>query len=313
MARHGVRSEWRDAPEGLRRAVDELLGARVASTVALSGGFSPGPAIRADLSDGRRVFIKAVGAELNEDSVHLHRREADVLAALGPDVPAPSLEGVVDRGDWIALVVRWVEGRRPAAADPRDVRRLLDVMARVGDHEPGSSGAAWPALADRHSDLFGHWQLLAERPLPSLDDWSRRHLDALAMAEAPARDATRGAHLQHVDVRTDNAVLATSGPDDDVLVDWPGASLGAPWTDLVAMAPSLHLDGGPPPEQALSLSPLGRVADPAAVDAFAVAIAGYFTRQSLLPPPPGLPTLRRFQAAQGEIARRWVGERLRLH
>jgi hypothetical protein len=312
MSRLGVRSDWRDAPEELRRAVDELLGARVVSADALTGGFSPGPAIRAELSDGRRVFVKAVGVELNEDSVHLHRREAAVLGAFGPQVPAPALVGVVDTGEWIALVVRWVEGHRPDAAVPGDVRRLLDVVERVAAVEPGTVASTLPALAELHADLFDHWRALAEEPPPSLDEWSRRHLAALVAAEAPAVEATRGTHLQHVDVRTDNAVLGTDGPPDDVLVDWPGASAGAAWTDLVAMAPSLHLDGGPDPEQTLALSAVGRAADPEAVDAFAVAIAGYFTRQSLLPPPPGLPTLRPFQAAQGEIARRWVADRLRL-
>lgn len=312
MARHGVRSEWRDAPDELRRAVDELLGARVVSADALSGGFSPGPAICAELSDGRRVFIKAVGSELNEESVHLHRREATVLATFGAAMPAPPLVGVIDTGGWIALVVRWVEGHRPDAAVPGDVRRLLGVMERVAGIESGTLDTTLPALGDLHADLFDHWRALAEESPPVLDDWSRRHLTALVAAEGPAVEATRGSHLQHVDVRTDNAVLGAAGPLDDVLVDWPGASSGAPWTDLVAMAPSLHLDGGPAPEQTMGLCAVGRDADPEAVDAFAVAIAGYFTRQSLRPAPPGLPTLRPFQAAQGEIARRWVADRLRL-
>jgi hypothetical protein len=42
------------------------------------------------------------------------------------------------------------------------------------------------------------------------------------------------------------------------------------------------------------------------------SLAGYFTRHSLLPPPPGLPTLRAFQAAQGTVARRWLAQRTRL-
>jgi aminoglycoside phosphotransferase (APT) family kinase protein len=312
MARQGVRSEWREVPGDLRRAVDELLGAPVVSTRPLEGGFSPGPAVRADLADGRRVFVKAVGAELNEESVEMHRREAAVLASLGSAVPAPYLEGVVDTGDWIALVVGWIDGRQPDAADPGDVQRLLELMARVSSEQPDPDEVGWLPMAEQHADLFGHWRELADRGAPSLDAWSRRHSDTLARVEALAVEATRGPHLQHVDVRTDNALLAASGPADDVLVDWPGASLGAPWTDLVAMLPSLHLDGGPPPEEALVLSPVGRRADPEAVDAFAVAIAGYFTRNSLQPPPPGLPTLRRFQAAQGEIARRWVADRLSL-
>jgi hypothetical protein len=52
-----------------------------------------------------------------------------------------------------------------------------------------------------------------------------------------------------------------------------------------------------------------RAADPDTVDAVIAALAGYFTQRSHLPPPPGLPTLRAFQAAQGEIARRWLARR----
>jgi hypothetical protein len=39
------------------------------------------------------------------------------------------------------------------------------------------------------------------------------------------------------------------------------------------------------------------------------AVAGFFTNQSLQAPSPGIPGIRQFQAAQGEIARRWLAER----
>jgi hypothetical protein len=44
------------------------------------------------------------------------------------------------------------------------------------------------------------------------------------------------------------------------------------------------------------------------VAALVCAMAGYLTERSLQPPPPGLPTLRAFQAAQATIARRWLTE-----
>ena len=94
-----------------------------------------------------------------------------------------------------------------------------------------------------------------------------------------------------------------------MVVDWPGASLGAAWVDLVGLLPALELDGGPTPEEVFEHHPLGRAADRDSVSAFVASIAGYFTRMSLLPSPPGLPTLRRFQAAQGRIARRWIAHR----
>jgi hypothetical protein len=39
------------------------------------------------------------------------------------------------------------------------------------------------------------------------------------------------------------------------------------------------------------------------------AIAGFFVSHSFQPSPPGLPTLRPFQAAQGEVALAWLRRR----
>ena len=39
-------------------------------------------------------------------------------------------------------------------------------------------------------------------------------------------------------------------------------------------------------------------------------IAGYFTDACRQPPPPGLPTVRAFQRAQGDALRRWLGRRM---
>ena len=45
---------------------------------------------------------------------------------------------------------------------------------------------------------------------------------------------------------------------------------------------------------------------PGAVTAVLAALTGFFVRQSRQPPPPGLPTLRAFQAAQGRTALAWL-------
>ncbi len=312
MARQGVRIAWSEVPASVRSAVDTVLGSPVEATHEVSGGFSPGPAVRAELLDGRAVFVKAAGSSLNERSPVMHRREAAVLGMLPPDVPAPRLLGVVDDGDWVALIIEWVDGRMPVAADSTDVQRLLALLRRVADATHSAELGGIGTLAETHGDLCGHWERLAAEPDPGLDDWSRRHLDRLAELDARAPAAAVGSDLLHVDVRTDNVILAEAGPAGDVLVDWPGASLGAAWVDLVGLLPALHLDGGPPPWDVFDTASVARDADPTAVDAFVAAIAGYFTRMSLLPPPPGLPTVRAFQAAQGVIARTWTARRLQL-
>lgn len=109
------------------------------------------------------------------------------------------------------------------------------------------------------------------------------------------------------DVRRDNLIV---GPGGEVsVVDWPWACRGAAWIDALLFLPSLAMQGGPAPEEALARSATLGAADAYAVDAVLAAVAGYFTHHAMQPPPPALPTLRAFQAAQGEAARTWLGRR----
>lgn len=296
-------------PVGVRAAVDAHLASPVVTTSPVVGGFSPGPAVRAELADGRSVFIKAAGLALNPLSPGMHRREAEILQLLAPTVPAPHVIGVVDDGDWVALITEWIDGYNPDASARHDVDRLLALLGVVASHEapPGLAG-----FAETHPGLLGNWTKLASRRPAGLDDWSTSHLEQLADLDQLAWAASAGRCLVHADFRTDNVLLAAAGPRADRVVDWTAACAGAPWLDLVGLLPALHLDGGPSPAAVFDDHPLARKADPAAVDAYVAALAGYFTRQALRPPPPGIPTVRAFQAAQGAIARRWLAERLGL-
>jgi hypothetical protein len=49
---------------------------------------------------------------------------------------------------------------------------------------------------------------------------------------------------------------------------------------------------------------------PEPVRAYAAALAGYFVHESLLPDPPGIPHVRAFQRAQGEVCIEWLRQRL---
>ena len=117
---------------------------------------------------------------------------------------------------------------------------------------------------DAHPAVWGHWQRLGDEPQVGLDPWSLRHLEALADLEADVAEAIRGDRLVHLDLRSDNVIFADAGLPHDVVVDWPGASAGAPWIDLAGLLPSLELDGGPSPHDAFEQHPLGRAADPEA-------------------------------------------------
>jgi hypothetical protein len=94
-----------------------------------------------------------------------------------------------------------------------------------------------------------------------------------------------------------------------VFVDWAHACKGAPWFDLACWAPSLAMQGGPAAEVLVARHRATARADRDRLTAVVAAIAGYFTFTERLPAPPGLPTIRAFQAAQGVVARAWVRQR----
>jgi hypothetical protein len=76
--------------------------------------------------------------------------------------------------------------------------------------------------------------------------------------------------------------------------------------DLAAFCPSVAMQGGPEPAETFAMSAVGRAADREELLPLVAAIAGYFVVGALAPPPPGLPTVRAFQAAQGVVALRWL-------
>jgi aminoglycoside phosphotransferase (APT) family kinase protein len=311
VARQGERIAWADVPETTRAATEAVLGSPVVAYRSATAGFSPGPAGRATLSDGRQVFVKSCGPELNPVTPTLIRAEHAVLRELPPEVPAPAVVAYVDDGSWVTLVTEFVDGVTPTAPlSPSDVDAALGLLTTIASVEAPTS-PTFRTVPDT-VQLRGWQQLLDDiaaddgKPPARLDEWSRRNLVRCAAPERPWNDAVAGDHLLHLDLRTDNIVI---GADRTVAVDWANGGRGAPWVDLIAMLPAMELDGGPTPGEVLRRHPIGRAADPEAVDAVVAVLAGYFTRQALLPPPPGLPTIRAFQAAQGAITRTWLAER----
>jgi aminoglycoside phosphotransferase (APT) family kinase protein len=273
-----------------------------------ASGFSPGVAARLQTTDGRRVFVKAVGPEPNPTSPAVHRREASIVPMLPATAPVPRLLWTYDEGEdgWVLLVFEDIEGWHPHEPWREDelasALETVRQLARVLTPTPVSLESA---SAKFERDICGWRWLLTERPA-SLDDWSRRHLEALAALEADAAEAVAGDTLLHLDIRADNLLLTS---ERVYVVDWPHAGVGAAWVDLVCFAPSVGMQGGPPPEVLLDRYLADTHADPDAITATVAAVAGFFTSRALQPPPPGLPTLRPFQAGQGAVARRWVAQR----
>jgi aminoglycoside phosphotransferase (APT) family kinase protein len=306
----GTRITWDDLPDRVKAAIEENLGGRVVETLDQAGGFSPGLATRVRAENGARAFVKAASQDLNPITPDIHRREARVAPALPPDAPVSHLVWVYDEGEdgWVVLAFADVDGHIPACPwEPDELRRVVDGIVRM--HAALTPCPIQLPTAGSHfaTGLRGWSRLTGDER--GLDAWSRTHLTALAALEADAPHATAGETLLHLDLRADNILLTE---DDIVVVDWPNASIGAPWVDMLCMAPSVTLEGGPDPETFVAMHPAVRDADPRKVDAVLASLTGYFTRQALQPDPPGLPTLRAFQAAQGEVCRLWLAGRLGL-
>ena len=313
----GVRLDWSDIPGHVRNEVERWLGGNVVGAVTQPTGFSPGVAARLTTDDGRRVFVKAAGPEPNADTPKLHRREISIVTVLPGAAPAPRLLWSYDEGEggWVVLAFEDVEGRHPT--QPWRTDELDRVVAAMEDLSmlltPSPLPAAMAGTAGYMfaTDIQGWRRLRDETPsrLDHVDEWSRRHIEALVAIEETVSGVLEGDTLLNNDLRADNILLT---PERTWFVDWPHASVGPPWLDVVTFAPSVTMQGGPPPEEVISRHGACRTADTHAITAVVVALAGYFTHKAVQPPPPGLPTVRAFQDAQGVVAREWAAQRTGL-
>jgi aminoglycoside phosphotransferase (APT) family kinase protein len=308
-AAEGARVAWRDVPQPVREAIEGVCGAQVAEAQTQPGGFSPGVAARVRCADGNRWFVKAASAEINPDTPRLHRQEARVLADLDSPItvghlPVPRLRGTVELGPWFALVIDDVAGHQPELPwRDSELDLVLAALDRLGDALTPAPVKV-PSVEEYMGTDFTGWRTLARTPGDDrIDPWSRARLGELAALEATWAAHAAGITLLHTDIRADNLLVTDGGV---TVVDWPHACLGAAFVELVFFAPSVAMQGGPDPAALLARSRTGREAGRHALAAVVCAMAGYFTQRSLRPPPPGLPTVRSFQAAQGEVTRAWL-------
>lgn len=305
----GARVDWQDVPENVRGAIEGVCGAPVIEARTQPGGFSPGVAARVRCADGTRHFVKAASGEINPDAPRLHRQEARVLADLDPliatgQLPVPMLRGTVELGSWFALVIEDVAGRQPALPwHDGELDLVLAALDRLTEAMTPAPVTV-PSVDEYLGADFTGWRTLAKAPGEDrVDPWSRARLTELAALEATWAGHAAGATLLHGDIRADNLLVTSDGV---VVVDWPHACSGAAFADLVFFAPSVAMQGGPDPATLLARSRTGRNVKRDALAAVVCALAGYFTERSLRPPPPGLPTVRGFQAAQAEVTRAWL-------
>jgi hypothetical protein len=304
----GHRMGWAEAPERLRTAVARALGSEVVSAEDQLPGFSPGPAARLGLADGRAVFVKAAGPDqAGGQALVLHRREAAVARLLPPSAPAPRLLATVEEDGWLALAFEAVAGRPPHLPwRPAELGRMLAAVADLARELTPAPPGLRPAADLAHE--FRGWRDLLGRPadldrLAGAPRWLGGALEALAAEEDGWAAAVVGDTLLHGDLRADNTLLTE---DAVVFVDWPHAFAGAAFCDLAFLLPSLAMQGAGDPAALFAAHPLSEGVGPGQLRAVVAAVAGFFCSRATLPPPPGLPTLRRFQWLQAEAVLPWL-------
>ncbi|MEV6865410.1 aminoglycoside phosphotransferase family protein [Streptosporangium subroseum] len=299
-----VRPSWEQLPGELRDFVAAHLGSTVATADVQSGGFSPGVAARLSLTNNDRVFIKAIRTD--HVLAGKYRTEAETAGRLPSAAPAPRLRWHGMEADWVVLIFDDVDGRHPdlspGSPDVSTVASALSDMA--GLLTPSPLSGLPPASVSRVRLLYG-WHDLAESPPHDLGDWEQLHLRALADLETLWGRHADGATLVHGDIRPDN-LLITDGTA--VVVDWAQPCQGAAWQDIADLIPHLIMAGHTPEtaEKALTGLPSWDLAATEVMTSYAAAFAGYWTRMSRQPAPPGVPHLRSYQRRAAEAALAWT-------
>ncbi len=305
---YGVRLRWGELPPLVRARIETIIGGgSVVSAVSQPGGFSPGTADRLVTAGGRRAFVKAASPAQNVRTPDMHRREAGVVAALPTSPHLPELLGTYDDGEWFAAIYEDIEGRLPNTpwqpAEIEAAAAALTAVARLGTPNPVPGVES---LSVSFAPEYGGWSRVRADPPPDLDPWALDRLDELCDYAELGLAALAGDSLAHCDTRADNLIVRPDGRI--VVIDWPWASVGAAWFDLLCLAINVDFVGGADPESLVDRW-LGEV-DPDRMSGALAGLCGYFIDAARQPPQVGLPTLRAFQAAQGVSTLRWLRRRL---
>jgi hypothetical protein len=294
---------WAQLPVRVRDRVETLVGGRVVGAQSQEGGFSPAFASRCEIDGADPVFVKAVSEAQNERNPGILRAEIAAWRGLPAGVPGARLRASADDGEWVVAVFDWVDGSTPPPWRTGDLDAVRDGLRRVGSFTRPLMSPL-PEAVERHAATFGGWRALAEDTDAALTPWERARLDDLVAIEDRWPDVLAGNSLVHGDVRSDNTVLPATGTA--VFVDWTEACWGSPLFDYLAMIPSLTLEGQGQPWELATAHPWAAPEHADAALTIVVACAGYFAHRRRQPAPRGLPTVRRFQGAQGDVCNAWI-------
>jgi hypothetical protein len=280
--------------EELDGRIARAVGSRPVRYAARPGGYSTADRFAVELADGRSVFVKSAAAP---NLAAWLRREFEVYSALEGTF-LPRLEGWDDDGERPLLAIEDLSGADWSVRwDEARVDAVLAAAAAIAASTPPPNT---PPVRDSHPDVWDRWRIVEQDPAPFLslglrdERWLERALPELLAAVE--RAPVEGEQLMHLDLRSDNMCFRNGTA---VLVDWNWCSLGSAPADLAGWAPSVAVEGGPPPWRILP-----------GHGELAAFVAGIWASVAGLPPPETAPTVRDVQRRQLAAALDWVDREL---
>lgn len=303
----GVRTAYLDIPAAVRDWVEQELGSTVVEAVTQPGGMSPGCAARLRLADGARVFVKAVGSNLNPRTPGLHRSEVRVLRSLPPVGYRAPLRAAYDDDDWVAMILDDVQGRHPNWSDASDIARVASAVERQTEElTPAPPGLDLTPAADMALRWRNTLRAATPDELAVLPPWLTRDLARAEELLDLLPQWLAGDTMCHWDIRNDNLLIRPDG--SVVIVDWGQARRGPAWADIAIFA--LEWAETTRFDEILATSRFAASVDGDALTALLLGVGVHSALMAASPAPPGLPTMPAFQRREG--ARFLAGARRRL-
>ena len=288
-----------DEVANVTRALRRIGGRPAAWRAVTDGGYTPAHRWVVTLDDGTTAFVKVATDELTASWI---RDEHTPYSALRRAAFMPRFIGFHDDGERPVLAIEDLSGA--AWPPPWSTDRIDSVLRCLDDVAATRPPPGLPRAADDLLGLRRCWSQVEHDPEPFLrlglcsEDW-------LSDALPPLREAAEsapldGGELLHFDVRSDNICFRPDGRA--ALVDWNWTSVGNRWLDVAAWLPSLHAEGGPPPQDVASDVPPG----------LASVVASYFCYHAGQPAITEWPHVRSVQLRQARTALPWAARTLGL-
>jgi len=281
----------------MQKQIEKIAGGPVVSLERVEGrGYTHAGRHRAFLADGRTVFVKSAVDQLSAGWL---RAEIAIYAGLHGSFLADFLGSAEHEGLPLLVLEDLGDAHWPPPWRKGDVEAVKQALAQIAATPPpaGLEGGVSEMLAYE-------WREVERDPeqFLSVGLCSRTWLDANlpTLRDAAERAPFEGSDLLHLDVRSDNIALRDGRA---ILVDWNWACCGNALLDTAAWAPSLHAEGGPPPEQVVRGDGVAELA---------AALAGFFAARVGLSPPATAPRVRILQREQLAVALPWACRALGL-